>query len=182
MEIIKKLLTKNPYSRVGKRIYKIKGVVIHWVANPGTTADQNRVFFELRKFGKHGYGSAHFIIDLNGDIYQCIPTNEMAYHVGASEYTQTALRNLSDYPNDCTIGIEFTHPNWIGNPSPETYKSMIELTAYLLKKHKLSALHDLYRHYDVTGKDCPRFFITNFDKWDDFIYAVKDYMEEQNVE
>lgn len=40
------LLTENPYSRPGIKTGRINGIVIHYTANPGSTAMQNRNYFE----------------------------------------------------------------------------------------------------------------------------------------
>ena len=84
-------LTPNKYSRPQTPLKEVRGITLHWVENPGTSADFNRNYFEMRKSGQHGYGSAHYIIDNRG-ILQCIPEDEMAYHVGAQSYTALALR------------------------------------------------------------------------------------------
>ncbi len=175
MDIIEHFLTKNPYSRPGKILKKIKGIVVHWTAMPDDTAEQIKFFFESRKDGGKGYGSTHYIINLDGEILQCIPLSEMAYHVGAKHYTNLALRNLSSYPNNCTIGIELTHPDWTGKFTNKTYNAAIMLCSYLLKKYNLNAVHHLFRHYDITTKECPRYFVRNANKWDDFILDVEDY-------
>ena len=41
----KDYLTVNPWSRPGEPLRKIKGVVIHYVGNPGTSAEANRNYF-----------------------------------------------------------------------------------------------------------------------------------------
>ena len=38
-------LEPNEYSRPGTSLDTVKGVVIHYVGNPGTTAEQNRSYF-----------------------------------------------------------------------------------------------------------------------------------------
>jgi N-acetylmuramoyl-L-alanine amidase len=90
MERQEKLLTVNPYSRSGQPLSGgVKGIVIHWVANPKTTAENNRNYFEgLKNLGHKKdvrYAGAHFIIGLEGELIQCIPENEIAYHVGANK-------------------------------------------------------------------------------------------------
>ena len=40
------LLTVNPYSRPGTETNKITGIVVHYTANPGSTAMDNRNYFE----------------------------------------------------------------------------------------------------------------------------------------
>ncbi|MCF8012228.1 MAG: N-acetylmuramoyl-L-alanine amidase, partial [Clostridiales bacterium] len=78
MKIRKQYVTPNPYSRPQKSLKEIRAIVVHWVANPNTTDINNRDFFEGRKRGESGYGSAHEIIDLDGSIVIAIPEHEMA--------------------------------------------------------------------------------------------------------
>ena len=40
------LLSVNEYSRPGDPLEEVKGIVVHYTANPGTTARQNRDYFE----------------------------------------------------------------------------------------------------------------------------------------
>mgnify|MGYP002231101078 CR=1 FL=1 len=48
-EITEDFLDKNPYSRSGIALKKVKGVVIHYVANPGSTAKENRIILIISK-------------------------------------------------------------------------------------------------------------------------------------
>lgn len=72
-------LTINPYSRSGKSLHRVNGIVIHYTANPGSTAKNNRNYFENLRYTKTTSVSSHFIIGLDGEIIQCIPLNEIAY-------------------------------------------------------------------------------------------------------
>jgi N-acetylmuramoyl-L-alanine amidase CwlA len=160
VKIKKMLLTPNSYSRPQRGI-SVNGIVWHWVANPNTSAEANRNFFESRKSGGSGYGSAHYIIDLDGSVIQCLPDNEMGYHVGSNTYTSSALRELGSYPNGTSIGIECTHVDWNGKMTEATRKALIELTAELCKKHGLTA-NDVWTHQEVVGwKDCHRWYVNN---------------------
>lgn len=167
--IQQRLLTPNPYSRPQKPLSKVRGVVIHWTANEGkgANAEANRRFFEDRKLGKTGYGSAHYIVD-DREIVQCIPDNEMAYHVGATEYKTT---RFGSYPNASLLGIEMC-VNADGN-FKVVYEQTVQLAAMLIKKYGLNPDTDLVRHYDITGKNCPAFFTS--DHWGKVnnSYAVK---------
>jgi len=178
------LLTVNPYSRPNKKISKIKGIVIHWVANRNSTAQANRDFFENRKNGKKGYGSAHEIIDLDGDILVCIPDNEMAYHVGSpNPYTKEALKYLSSYPNNCAYGIECTHKGYDGEMTKETYETLLNRCADLIVKFNLQNVEKpLWLHKEVVGwKDCHRWFVYNPKEWELFKYKVKGKVEEMKL-
>jgi len=184
-KIIEKYITPNRYSRPKTKINKIKGIVIHWVANPNTSAIANRNFFENRKYGQSGYGSAHEIIDLNGDVILCIPKDEMAYHVGSKTYTDDALIYLSSYPNNCTYGIECTHIDWNGVMNNETYQTLVQRCADLCIEFDLNPIKDkvLWLHKEVVGwKDCHKWFVDNPQEWINFkdkvIIAYQEKIEE----
>lgn len=176
VSITKDFLTINPFSRPGKKLSKVKGIVIHWYANPKSKALGNRNFFEGKKNGKGGYASAHYCIDPD-NIIQAIPDNEMAYHVGSTTYTASALRNLSSYPNNCTIGIEMYHPDWTGKPDNVSYNKTVQLAAKLLKAHGLNETN-LWTHHQVVGwKDCHRWYTNNPKEWVKFIADVSNVLK-----
>lgn len=153
------LLTVNPYSRVGKEVDEINGIVIHYTANPGASAQNNRDYFENLKDTHSTRASSHFIVGLEGEIVQCIPTWEIAY--------------ASNDRNSDTISIECCHPDESGKFTKETYQSMVQLTAWLCEKFGLTE-DDVIRHYDITGKNCPKYFVEDEEAWNDF----KGYIEE----
>lgn len=171
MRIKQDLLTINPFSRPGKKLLSVRKIVIHWVANPGTTAKQNQHFFDKRQLSQDGYGSAHYICD-DTVILQCVPDNEIAYHVGASKYTEYG-KSISSYPNARTIGIEFCHPDWTGRPSYATYKHLVELCKKLCSEYDLNPMEDITTHNAITGKDCPKYYIANPDEFKKFKLEVK---------
>lgn len=174
MNIKKAHLTPNMYSRPQTAMNEIKGIVIHWVGNAGTTAKQNRDYFERRKDGKLGYGSAHEIIDLNGDILLCIPDTEIAYHCGSTNYIGGILEKLqTDNPNYCTYGVETCHLDGNGKYTQETYIAIITRIGELCSLYNLDPMKDVYRHYDITGKICPKYFVEYPDEWQRLLKAVK---------
>lgn len=80
----------------------------------------------------------------------------MAYHVGSTTYTASALKGLSTYPNNCTIGIECNHIDMSGKMTSETYQSLLKFCVQLLKRYNLTE-NDLWLHKEVVGwKDCHR--------------------------
>lgn len=147
------LLTINKNSRPGISLKKVEGVVIHYTANPGTDAMANRNYFESRKNEadkSENKVSSHFIIGLDGKIVQCIPLNEISY--------------ASNNRNSDTISIECCHPDSSGKFSEKTYRSLIKLVAWLCVKYNIDN-DDVIRHYDVTGKLCPVYYVKHEDKW-----------------
>lgn len=193
-KIIEQYLTPNKYSRPQMKLRCIKGIVIHWVANPMSSAKGNRDFFESRKAGTKGSGSAHEVIDLDGDVVLCIPKNEVAYQVGSSQpykagskqiYTPLAWdqlntnlpRKVKPYPNNCCYGIEATHIDWNGKMTDATLNTLVERTADLCIEFKLDPLHDVYTHQEIVGwKDCHRWFVNNPNEWQAFKLKVKTMM------
>lgn len=151
----------------------VRGLVIHWVGNPSTSAKFNRDYFESRKKGKLGFGSAHVIIDLDGTILQCIPYDEVAYHAGPTDLlTEEARALIGPLPNYHTIGIEMTHPEWDGKPTEETWGTAVELCADLCDKYDVP-VRKILRHYDITGKECPRWFVKYPEELDRFREEVR---------
>jgi N-acetylmuramoyl-L-alanine amidase len=166
MNIQRDFLTINLFSRPGKRLSGVKAPVIHWVANPGSTAKQNRDYFESLKSqslndASARYASAHFIAGISGEVVQCLPTDEMAYHVGAKSYTPEALSRLGHYPNNRTVGIELCHRHNDGRFTTETRLSAKELCALLCIQFGLDPVRDILTHHDITGKVCPKWFVEN---------------------
>lgn len=155
------LLTENEYSRPGTAAGKINGIVIHYTANPGSTAMQNRDYFEGLKSSHQTKASSHFIVGIEGEIVQCVPTWEVAY--------------ASNERNVDTVSIETCHPEEDGRYTEETYRSMVQLTAWLCKKFNLTE-QDVIRHYDVTGKICPKYFVEDEAAWEKFKTDVKEVL------
>lgn len=167
-ELIEKYITPNKYSRSQKPLKEIRGIVIHWVANPKSSAMANRNYFENRKYGKTSYGSTHEIIGLNGEIVLCIPKNEIAYGAGAKSYKKRALEKLSKYPNDCTYHIECCHVDKNGSMNKKTYATLLNRIVDLCKEFNLSPIENLWLHYDITGKICHKWFVENPQQWSEF--------------
>ena len=153
------LLPVNPYSRPGEALEQVNGVVIHYVGNPGTTAQQNHSFFENLARTGETYASSHFLIGLDGEIIQNVPLDEIAY--------------CSNERNADTISIECCHPDDTGAFTPETYASLLRLTRWLMESYGLDA-DQVIRHYDVTGKECPRYFVQNPDAWTEFLAELEE--------
>ncbi len=158
------LLTVNPYSRPGTSTQKITGIVVHYTANPGATAMENRNYFENLKDTHETKASSNFVVGIEGEIVQCVPTWEVAY--------------ASNSRNIDTVSIECCHPDETGKFTDATYRSVVNLCAWLCMKFDLGA-DDVIRHYDVTGKECPKYFVDHEDAWENFRQDVKETLARQ---
>lgn len=143
----------NPISRPGKLIESIDHIVIHYVGNPGTTAAQNRSYYEEIIATMEASVSSNYLVGLEGEIIECIPSYEVAY----------ASNDLNSY----SISIEASHSDQTGVFNQKTYNSLVELTAWLCGRYELTS-DDILRHYDVTGKECPKYFVDKPEEWVQF--------------
>ena len=169
---VKKMyLKENPYSRPQDPLTEVRNIVIHYVGNPGTSAEANRNYFDnLRNKRANPSGtkaSAHFIVGLSGEVIQCIPLSEIAY--------ANAPRN-----ND-TVSVEVCHPDETGVFSEETYEAAVKLAADLLTIYGLGP-EALLRHYDISGKLCPKYYAENEDAWEQFKQDVGRIMQTGGTE
>jgi N-acetylmuramoyl-L-alanine amidase len=179
MNIQRDFLTVNPFSRPGKKLSGVKALVVHWVANAGSTAKQNRNYFESLKGQSLNddsarFASAHFVAGLEGEVVQCIPSGETAYHAGAKKYTPEALGSLGHYPNNCTIGIELCHPGADGRFTPDTLEAARELCALLCIQFTLDPVNGIWTHHGITGKICPQWFVEHPEAFDEFEQDAAD--------
>ena len=158
------LLPVNQWSRPGTTLERIDGVVIHYVGNPDTTAQANRNYFASLASGEEGiYASSHFIVGLEGEVIQCVPLTEIAY--------------ASNERNEDTVAIEVCHPDETGEFSDVTYDRVVELTAWLCEEFHLDPQTDVIRHYDVSGKRCPLYYVENPEAWTAFLTDVTAQLE-----
>lgn len=164
LPISEQFLTLNEYSRPGLALSDTpQYIVIHYTANPTSTAQNNRDYFENLKDTGQTYASAQFVIGLQGEIIQCVPCNEMAY--------------CSNSLNEICISIEMCHPDEWGNFNDATYNNCVYLVAHLMNYYHMD-MDQLIRHYDVTGKNCPRYFVEHADRWEVFKGFVEQYRSE----
>lgn len=147
-------IRKNIFSRPDVSRRKINNIVLHYVANPGSSAEGNRNYFDSladQDSQKGGTStSSHFIVGLEGEVIQCIPINEIAY--------ANAPRN------EDTLSSEVCHPDDTGKYSDATYESVVRLTAWLCTQLKLKS-SDVVRHYDINGKLCPKYYVEHEEEW-----------------
>lgn len=153
------LLPLNPYSRPGDPLEQVNGVVVHYVGNPATTAAQNHNYFAGLAATGETYASSHFLVGLEGEVLLNVPLDEIAY--------------CSNTRNGDTISIECCHPDDTGEFTAATYESLVTLTRWLMETYGLDT-GQILRHYDITGKECPRYFVQHPEEWENFLSALEE--------
>lgn len=117
-------------------------ITIHWIGPyPEQTPEQVRDWW----IKSNGEASAHYIIK-DEECLQCWPLDVVAWHAGcrAGNYT--------------SIGIEVIPRNKEGEFSDSSINTLKELLSTLPRL-------PIVRHYDWTGKDCPKWYCAT-DKWE----------------
>lgn len=160
-------LTVSERSRPGEAIEIVKNIFVHYTANPGTSAKQNRSYFENLKDTQERSASAHFIIGYDGEIIQCVPLDEIAYAVLTRNYD--------------SVSIECCYKAQDGSFTQETYDSLIELLSWFLDIYELDS-EDILRHYDCGGKKCPLYYTENEDAWRILKKDVKEYYNKNYID
>ena len=150
----KQIVEVNGSGRRGEKLDGVNSIVVHYVGNPGTTAQQNHDFYDQPDTTV----SSHFLIGLEGEIIQCVPLDEKS--------------SASNNRNNDTISIEVCHPDATGQFTQESYNALVKLTAWLCD-HCGIGRDQVIRHYDITGKLCPLYFVDHPEAWEQFLADVK---------
>lgn len=162
----------NKYTRPGTKIASVKGIVIHWTANFGATAKNHETFFG--NGGGSRYAGAHIFVDKT-EALCIVPLNEVCYHANESTCRVKKLfGKVGSYQgnaNVTTIGVEMCVEK-DGTIHKDTIDRTVEVVTELCKKYNLDD-GDLYRHYDITGKNCPAPWVTKPSEWAKFKDAVQ---------
>lgn len=152
------IISVHSTARTGAHLRDINNIVIHYVGNPNTSAQNNRDYFNKATTEV----SAHFVVGIEGEIIQCVPLWEKS--------------SASNDRNGDTISIEVCHEDESGKFSEEAYESVIKLSAWLCKNFGLDE-KDIIRHYDITEKICPKYYVENSDEWKTLKKDVKERLD-----
>lgn len=144
--IDEQIIHMHTTARTGTELDGVKNIVIHYVGNPNTTAQNNRDYFDKDSTEV----SSHFVVGLEGEIIQCVPLWEKSA--------------ASNWRNSDTISIEVCHPDDTGKFNDTTYNAVIKLSAWLLYELGLDE-SAVIRHYDITEKLCPLYYVEHEDAW-----------------
>lgn len=201
MQVFEQLIPKGHPNRPGTKLEALKGIAIHYTANfnPGATDTANAKYF-ARKWSTVGpeckamesdgytpfrYGSAHIIID-EDSATTCIPFDEVAWHVGDRPLPWTpslkgqkplAASLFGNRQNYQTIGVEIAcNGDW----EKAVHNAIQWVRGFCAGKGLRPVARDplyrgeviLLRHFDLTGKICPKPMVDDPKAWDRFIVGV----------
>lgn len=167
MEIKELLAHVSNYSK--GRHTTIKYLVLHYTANNRDTALSNCKYFS----SANRNASAHYFVDEKG-VYRSVRDMNVAWHCGSMNgYKHKYCRNTNSIGIEMCSRIDSNGKFYI---KEETIANAIELTKFLMEKYDIP-VDNVIRHYDVTGKMCPKPFVEDEKLWIDF----KERLEEETV-
>lgn len=167
-EMIEKFMKINKYGRPGTKRRKTTKIAWHFTGQHDVSAKNTVSYFSnvvangYRVNGRYIYASSHLVMGLEGEIYHIIPFNEIAYTTNSA--------------NAYSVGVECATTGSDDHYTDKEYVSMIKTGAWLAKLYGLDPRKDFIRHYDVTGKICPRYFVNHKSQWEQFKLDCYNYM------
>jgi N-acetyl-anhydromuramyl-L-alanine amidase AmpD len=167
MRIIKQYIDHN-FSRRSNGA-KIDWIVIHYAGIVGAQGRAKLVADSLCRSSKSDCddklkrtASTHYIVGDDG-IYQLVRDRHRAWHCGGY-----SSNNKCAACNDNSIGIDLVERKWNTNSgsvsdndwyfSERVFMDGADLVAHLADLYGIKDDH-IIRHFDVTGKKCPRPFV-----------------------
>lgn len=144
MEIVKQHLPRR-VNAPGTTI-RPNGIILHYIGNPGTTARQNASYFA--HVGTQT--SVHYIVD-DGEIIEIIPPDQKSYGTSSKRH------------NESCVQIEMCHPDASGRIEEAVLEKVVWLCRELMERYGIT---EIIRHYDVTGKKCPLWYVNHPEEWE----------------
>lgn len=149
-----KTIKPNSCSYGSKRKYSdIKYIVVHYTAGKNDTAEANAKYYAN---GNTRNAGAHYYVDAGDTVYKSVPLNLTAWAVGGNKYNDCnktgggKLYGICRNANSMSIEMCSSYER-----NPKVEENTLALIRWLMKKYKIDKDH-VIRHFDVTGKYCPR--------------------------
>ena len=151
----------------------IKYIVIHYTGNDGDHDEGNANYFKNNVVN----ASAHYFVD-DDSITMSVPELFTAWSVGGTKWKDCAATGggtmYGKITNTNSISVEMcdTLRNGTIKATEQTMANTATLVKSLMKKYNIDINH-VYRHFDVTGKHCPAYFM-NASAWAEFKERLKE--------
>jgi N-acetylmuramoyl-L-alanine amidase len=172
-------LKVNPYTNPDIANTEVRGVVWHYTASPGASAENIAKYFNGTCIDSKRYASAHDVIDAK-EVIHMIKYNRIAYHAHDRNRQRLDRRRYGSNANFTTLSVELCIDK-SGKLQKETYALAVLHGAFLMKKFNLNPIEHNHRHFDVTGKNCPAFWVSNPVRFEEFKRDIAIAMKQSEV-
>lgn len=150
-----------------RRAEEIRYLIYHYTGNDGDTDTNNAAYFRDNVVE----ASAHYFVD-DDSVTQSVPDLTIAYAVGGDKWADCGKTGGGSMygviKNRNSISIEMCDTRRDGTimATEATLARAIELGRALMARYHIP-IGRVYRHFDVTGKHCPAYFM-DAAKWAEF--------------
>lgn len=149
-------------SNVSRKRLEIEYIIIH---EAYSSAEERANYFATKSLGT----SVHYVLD-DKNIFQCVDDSYKLYHMYGSKYYHTECRNSN------SIAIEYCIQE-----EKVPIDNLLELTKELMQRYNIPA-NNVLRHYDITHRNCPHYFIENEEEWEKFKDSLNEETKEKKPE
>jgi N-acetyl-anhydromuramyl-L-alanine amidase AmpD len=161
-KIIEKHLPIAHNVRPDQKRAATKALIVHWTG----VRQHPSVTWDWLASGK--YASPHVVI-FHKEVWEFVPIEMVGWHGGAvdpSNYTRLARDSIGIPPYLTTVAAELV-PEDIedGHFAEDTVETFLQWGRDVCKRFLLNPIHCLWRHYDLTGKVCPKWWVEHSDEW-----------------
>ena len=142
----------------------IRYLVYHYTGNDGDTAANNAAYYAETVVRS----SAHYFVD-DGGVTQSVPDRYVAWAVGGRKWRDCAetgggtLHGVVTNGNSLSVELCDTRRDGSLQATEATLANGAALGRLLMARYDIP-IENVVRHFDVTGKHCPAYFMDN-DRW-----------------
>lgn len=180
MKITEYTANRNNYGNK-RDLSVIKYIAIHYTGNDGDTAKNNAKYYASTVVKT----SAHYFVD-DDSIYHSVPDDYVAWSVGGKKWSDCAstgggkLHGIAKNAN--TLNVEMCDTIRDGKimATDATLTNTVWLVRMLMDKYDIDIDH-VIRHFDVTGKHCPAYFMEE-SAWEAFKARISPVGEPVSIE
>ena len=149
-------------------VKKILYAVVHYTGNDCDSDEGNANHFANNNVG----ASAHYFID-DDSVTQSVPDNYVAWSVGStglldqgSPYKKNGAKYWGKCTNTNSLNFELCDTKKDGKRtlSKKTRANAVVFIAKKMHEHNIP-ISRLIRHFDVNGKLCPLYWVTDEEDW-----------------
>lgn len=166
----------------GKRAAdQIRYLVIHYTGNDGDTAANNAAYFQRNVVAC----SAHYFVD-DTTVWRSVPDLRIAWAVGGKRYATAdktgggTMYGIITNTNSISIELCDTLQDGRYQATEATLSNAVALCRDLMAAYDIP-VSNVYRHFDVTGKLCPSYFV-NHTAWADFKARLEDSVTQEQFD
>lgn len=168
----------NPANHGGRRGKSaIKYLVYHYTGNDGDNGANNAAYYRDNVVR----ASAHYFVD-DDSVTQSVDDLTVAWAVGGQKWSDCAktgggkLYGVVTNTNSLSIEMCDTRRDGTYNVTEATMENALALGRMLMERYGIP-IERVIRHFDVTGKHCPAYFMDE-DKWAAFKARLNEEEDE----